>query len=129
MAAISIQRTRAMDIQAAGASSLLQISVERPLLSQSMVARSAVQQTTKWQANSFGYLGVGQKSRQASEPARQPESADALMLPARTPALTSQSLQQVAEGLTHWTNVEMKHQSRDGLVFDGQVIHYITWKW
>jgi hypothetical protein len=40
--------------------------------------------------------------------------------------VASQSLLQVAEGLTHWTNVEMKHRSKDWPVFDGQVIHYIA---
>jgi hypothetical protein len=53
---------------------------------------------------------------------------DALALLARTQALTSQSLQQVAEGLTRWTDAEMKHRSKDRPVFDGQVIHYIAWK-
>jgi uncharacterized protein YceK len=45
---------------------------------------------------------------------------------ARTQALTGQSLQQVAEGLTRWTDAEMKHWSKDLPVFDGQVIHYIA---
>ncbi len=53
---------------------------------------------------------------------------DALALLARTQALTRQSLQQVAEGLTCWTDTEMKHRSKDWPVFDGQVFHYIAWK-
>jgi hypothetical protein len=43
-------------------------------------------------------------------------------------ALTSQSLQQVAEGLMCLTNEEMKHWFKDWLVFDSQVIYYIAWK-
>jgi hypothetical protein len=50
------------------------------------------------------------------------------MLLARTQALNSQSLQQVAEGLTRWMNAEIKHRSKDWPVFNGQVIHYIAWK-
>jgi hypothetical protein len=53
---------------------------------------------------------------------------DALALLARTQALTSQSLQQAAEGLTRWTDAEMRHRSKDWPVFDSQVIHYIAWK-
>jgi hypothetical protein len=41
-------------------------------------------------------------------------------------ALTSQSLQQVVEGLMHLKNEEMKHWFKDWLVFDSQVIHYIA---
>jgi hypothetical protein len=43
-------------------------------------------------------------------------------------ALTSQSLQQVAEGLTRWKDAKMKHRSKDWPVFNGQVIQYIAWK-
>jgi hypothetical protein len=71
---------------------------------------------------------VGRRSRQTSGPARQPESVDALTLLARTKALTSQTLQQVAEGLTRRTDAEMKHRSKDWPLFDVQVIHYIAWK-
>jgi hypothetical protein len=53
---------------------------------------------------------------------------DALTLLARTKALTSQSLQQVAEGLTRRADAEMKHRSKDWQLFEGQVIHYIAWK-
>ncbi len=89
---------------------------------------SPVQPTTEWLAKTFGDLGVGQRSQQTSGPARQPESADLLTLLARTQALTSQSLPQVAKGLTRWTNAEIKHRSKDWPVFDSQVIHYIAWK-
>jgi hypothetical protein len=70
---------------------------------------------------------MGRESRPTTSPAGLPEPADALTLLARTQALTNQSLQQVAEGLTRWTDAEMKHRSKDWPVFDGQVIHYIAW--
>jgi hypothetical protein len=38
---------------------------------------------------------------------------DLIAMLARTLALTCTSLQQVAEGLCHWTDAEMKHQSKD----------------
>jgi hypothetical protein len=67
--------------------------------------------------------GFGQRSHQASGPARQPESTDVLTLLTQTQAITSQSLQQVAEGLTRWTTAEMKHRLKDWPVFDSLVIH------
>jgi hypothetical protein len=81
------------------------------------------QPTTEWLANTFSDLGVGRRSRQASGPTRQPESADTLTLLAQAQALTSWSLQQVVKGLTHWTDAEIKHRSKDWSVFDGKVIH------
>ncbi len=63
MAANSVQRTRAVDTQPAGVSSLLQISVGRSPSSQNAVARSAVQPTLEWLANTFRALGVGHVRR------------------------------------------------------------------
>jgi hypothetical protein len=83
----------------------------------------------EWLANTITDLGLSRGSRLAGAGAAgPPEQADALALLARTQALTSQSLQQVAEGQTPWTDVEMRHWSKDWPVFDGQVIHYIAWK-
>jgi hypothetical protein len=130
-AASTVRRTRAVDTWPAGVAGALApllVALERQLPSQGTSNRSMVQPTTEWLVNTFGDLGVSQLSRQASGPARQPESADLLMLLAQTQALTSQSLQQVAEGLTRWMNVEMTHRSKVWSEFSGQVIHYIAWK-
>jgi hypothetical protein len=67
----------------------------------------------EWLTNTIADLGMDRRSRQASGPAWPLEPADALTLLAMTQALTSQSLQQVAEGLTRWMDAEMKHQSKD----------------
>ncbi len=79
-------------------------------------------------AKTIADLELSRGSRPAVGAARLPEQEDALALLARTQALTSQSLQQVAEGLTRWTDAEMRHRSKDWPVFDSQVIHYIAWK-
>jgi hypothetical protein len=42
----------------------------------------------------------------------------AIAMLARTQAITSMSLQQVAEVLCCWTDAEMKHRSNYWLVFD-----------
>jgi hypothetical protein len=114
--ASTVRKTGAVDTQPggeAGASAPLLVVMERQQPSQGNSTRSTVQPSTEWLANTFRDLGVSQRSRQASGSARQPESADPLTLQAWNQALTSQFLQQVAERLTHWTNVEMKHRSKD----------------
>ncbi len=78
----------------------LHITMEGPPPSRSVAARAPVQPTTEWLTRMFKDLGMGQRSGQASEPARQPQSVDATTLLAWTQALTSQSLHQVVEGLT-----------------------------
>ncbi len=96
--------------------------------SQTTSTRSAMQPSMEWFANTIADLVVSRGSRPVAGVAGLPEQVDALALLARTQALSIQSLQQVAEGLTRWTDAEMKHLSKDWLAFDGQVIHYIAWK-
>jgi hypothetical protein len=67
---------------------------------QAAIARAPVQPGVEWLANTIADLGLGRGSRPAAGAAGPPEQADALALLARTQALTSQSIQQVAEGLT-----------------------------
>ncbi len=130
-AAVTTQRTRAEDNRRARAEMVpvpVQVVPATQLPSQETSMRSLVQPSMEWLTNTIADLGVDRGSWQASGPAGPPESADALTLLARTQALTSHSLQQVVEELTHWTDAEMKHRSKDWPVFDGQVIHYIAWK-
>src|SRR5450830_855646 len=53
---------------------------------------------------------------------------DQIAMLAKTQAMTSASLQQVAEGLCRWTDAEMKHRSKDWPVFDGKTLNYVAWK-
>jgi hypothetical protein len=77
---------------------------------QAAIARAPVQPGADWLANVIADLGVSRGSRPAVGTARLPEQEDALALLPRMQALTSQSLQQVAEGLTRWTDAEMRHR-------------------
>jgi hypothetical protein len=128
---VAVQRTRAVDThqdseeREAVPVRVLPVAQPPP---QAAIARAPVQPGVEWLVNTIADLGLSRGSRPAVGAARLPEQEDALALLARTQALTSQSLQQVAEGLTRWTDAEMRHRSKDWLVFDGQVIHYIAWK-
>jgi hypothetical protein len=130
-AAVAVQQTRAVD-RRRDRVDLEPVPVRvipaTQLPSQAASMRSMVQSSLEWLANTIAVLGVSRGSRPAAGAAGPPEQVDALALLSRTQALTSQSLQQVAEGLTRWTDSEMKHRSKDWLVFDGQVIHHIAWK-
>ncbi len=77
--------------------------------SQASSTRSTVQPSLEWLANTIANLGVSRGS-----PPTAGAAEDALALLARRQALTSQSLQQVAEELTCWTDAEMKHRSKTG---------------
>jgi hypothetical protein len=96
--------------------------------SQAVSSRSTMQPSLDWLSSTIADLGVSRGSWPAAGATGPQEQVDALALLARTQALTSQSLQQVAEGLTCWTDTEMKHLSKDWPVIDGQVFHYIAWK-
>ncbi len=130
-AEVAVRRTRAVDTHQ-GSEEQEAVPV-RVLLAaqpprQAAIARAPVQPGADWLANVIADLGVSRGSRPAVGTTRLPEQEDALALLARTQALTSQSLQQVAEGLTRWTDAEMRHRSKDWPVFDGHVIHFIAWK-
>jgi hypothetical protein len=124
-AAVAVQRTRAVDTcrdrEDLETVPVRALPATQPP-SQAASARSVVQPSVEWLANTIADLGLSRGSRPAVGATGPPEQADALALLARTQALTSQSLQQVAEGLTRWTDAEMRHRSKDWPVFDGQVI-------
>jgi hypothetical protein len=70
------------------------------LPSQEATTRLTLQPNLEWLSSTIAELGMSREPLRASSPAGPPEPADALTLLARTQALTNQSLQQVAEGLT-----------------------------
>src|SRR5450830_1813375 len=74
-----------------------------------------------WLADTMSDLSVN-SSAGAGAP------VDQIAMLARTQAMTSASLQQVAEGLCRWTDAEMKHRSKDWPVFDGKTLNYVAWK-
>src|SRR5450830_1555864 len=74
-----------------------------------------------WLADTMSDLSVN-SSAGAGAP------VDQIAMLARTQAMTSASLQQVAEGLCRWTDAEMKHRSKDWPVFDGKTLSYVAWK-
>src|SRR5450830_681585 len=74
-----------------------------------------------WLADTMSDLSVN-SSAGAGAP------VDPIAMLARTQAMTSASLQQVAEGLSRWTDAEMKHRSKDWPVFDGKTLSYVAWK-
>src|SRR5450830_620561 len=74
-----------------------------------------------WLADTMSDLSVN-SSAGAGAP------VDQIAMLARTQAMTSASLQQVAEGLSRWTDAEMKHRSKDWPVFDGKTLSYVAWK-
>src|SRR5450830_1702910 len=74
-----------------------------------------------WLADTMSDLSVN-SSAGAGAP------VDPIAMLARTQAMTSASLQQVAEGLCRWTDAEMKHRSKDWPVFDGKTLSYVAWK-
>src|SRR5450830_1262795 len=74
-----------------------------------------------WLADTMSDLSVN-SSAGAGAP------VDPIAMLARTQAMTSASLQQVAEGLCRWTDAEMKHRSKDWPVFDGKTLNYVAWK-
>src|SRR5450830_463615 len=74
-----------------------------------------------WLADTMSDLSVN-SSAGAGAP------VDQIAMLARTQAMTSSSLQQVAEGLCRWTDAEMKHRSKDWPVFDGKTLNYVAWK-
>jgi hypothetical protein len=127
-AAVATQQTRAVDTRQ-DRTDMEHVPVRvipaTQLTSQATSTRLAVQPSLEWLTHTIAGLGVSRGSRPAAGVAGPQEQVDALALLARTRALTSQSLQQVAEGLT---DAKMNHQSKDWPVFDGQVIHYIAWK-
>jgi hypothetical protein len=81
--------------------------------SQASSTRPAVQPSLEWFASTIADLGMSRGSQPVAGAAGPQEQVGALALLARMQALTSQSLQQVAEGLTRWTDAEMKHRSKD----------------
>src|SRR5450830_266923 len=74
-----------------------------------------------WLADTMSDLSVN-SSAGAGAP------VDQIAMLAKTQAMTSASLQQVAEGLCRWTDAEMKHRSKDWPVFDGKTLSYVAWK-
>ncbi len=83
---------------------------------QSAATKAPLKPSEEWLSHTFEDLNVDPRSRQASAPAGRPAAGSAQQLLAdlttmlvQTQALTSTSLQQVAEGLTHWTDAEMRH--------------------
>jgi hypothetical protein len=130
-AAVAVQRTRVVDTRQDRVDMepvpVRVIPATQPP-SQVSSTRSTVQPSLEWLANTIADLGVSRGLLPAAGAAGPPEQVDALALLSRTQALTSQSLQQVAERLTRWMDAEMKHRSKDWPVFDGQVIHHIAWK-
>jgi hypothetical protein len=130
-AAVTTQRTRVVDTRQ-GRTDVEPVQVRilpvtQPPI-QAVPSQLTVQPSLDWLSSTIADLGVSRGSRLAAGAAGPQEQVDALALLARTQALTSQSLQQVAEELTRWTDAELKHRSKDWPVFDGQVIHYIAWK-
>jgi hypothetical protein len=113
-AGVAVQRTRAVDTcqgsKEPEAVLVRVLPVAQPPR-QTAIARAQVQPGVEWLANTIADLGLSRGLRLAVGTARLPEQEDALPLLARTQALTSQSLQQVAEGLTCWTDAEMRHRS------------------
>ncbi len=126
-AGAAVQRTRAVNMRQ-GSEEPEAVPVRVLPVTQPPRQAAIVRALVQWLANTIADLGLSRGSQPAVGAARLPEQEDALALFARTQALTSQSLQQVAEGLTRWTDAEMRHRSKDWPVFDGQVIHYIAWK-
>ncbi len=115
-AAVTTKRTRAVDTRQ-GRVDMEPVPVRilpatQPP-NQAVSVRSTVQPSLDWLSSTIANLGVSRGSRLAAVAAGPQEQVDALALLARTQALTSRSLQQVAEGLTRWTDAEMKHRSKD----------------
>ncbi len=46
----------------------------------------------------------------------------------QTQMITTAAVQKFAEDISRWTSAEVRHVSKDWPVFDGMVLHYITWK-
>jgi hypothetical protein len=125
-ATVATRRTRAEDNRRARAEMapvLMRVIPATQLPNQETSTRSTVQPSMEWLTSTIADLGMGKRSQQAAGPAGPCEVADALTLLSRTQALTSQSFQQVAEGLNRWKDIEMKHRAKDWPVFDGQVIY------
>jgi hypothetical protein len=112
-ATVITQRTRAVDMRQ-GREDMEPVPVRiLPVTqppSQALPSRWTVQPSLDWLSSTIADLGVSRGSWPAAGAAGPQEQVDALALLTRTQALTSQSLQQVAEGLTRWTDEEMKHQ-------------------
>jgi hypothetical protein len=109
-AGVVTQRTRAEDTRSDRMESItVRVIPATQQPSQATSTLSMVQPSLEWLTNTIADLGVSRESRPVAGAAGPPEQMDALALLARTQALTSQPLQQVAEGLTRWMDAEMKH--------------------
>jgi hypothetical protein len=55
-------------------------------------------------------------------------AVDPVMAMMQTQMIPTAAVQKFAEDISRWTSAEVRHGSKDWPVYDGMVLHYITWK-